>query len=634
MKKDYKFTAALALLLILSNNFPVFAAEMELPHEETEESPSLSDNALAGELSMEDSKESEESDMPLPDEAPLFCANIENTWEGYVVKGTFTEFPDDISHIHTLYSLDGDIWQECSGEWDLRPLGSEAYLSKLQTQICLYDSFEPLKSYLAGSIDRFYLKLRLTLKDGRTYESQSAVIDRGETHPVPEGITLGASFAPSIRVFERNPFRYYGRYQITVSPTATPEDIIAFLPDTLPIEIDFHEGENFVADIIIDCPVSWKSLSLPPLIAGESVTITDAAEEIVVPGGTLLRTPIGVFRLDEPLAVNQDMFSDEIRLVLNVTAGDGNPTGVLCSEHAGLEAAFDLKPTGATAIHAYAYSDQETGWVELPDLRLIDEVNSQPSTANSGYALVLRNDQEPFRSYLAEEAAGNTPTPFIIGMKIEGGVYDGRQLVLPWPDTYELPPNLPKVGGAGGNESNAGSDNKGDSTEEGQRPNLPKRQEEKPESKPSDSAQTPDENQDTSSHDSSQTNRKQNTLPGSIADNGNQQNPEKERTSDMHKGSGQTSVSTQETTAGNNAENAAADPTVSAPTDDHTEFTMLTALPAQATLSTGQTRIYDHNTEAGSYGLLLLMAATATTVICLIVITAKVISKKKFSGEI
>lgn len=656
MKKHYKFAAALAALLILSNSLPVYAAETELPPKETvtvsentllpdgmtEETPlqestdekaeepgSLSDNALAGEQSIEDSKESEEPDRPLPDEAPLFSANIENTWEGYVVKGTFTEFPDDISHIHTLYSLDGDIWQECEGEWDLRPLGSEAYLSKLQTQICLYDSFEPLKSYLAGSIDRFYLKLRLTLKDGRTYESQTAVIDRGETQPVPEGTTLSASFAPSMRVLERNPFRYYGRYQITVSQTATPEDIIAFLPDTLPIEIDFHEGENFVADIIIDCPVTWKSLSLPPLIAGESVTITDAAEEITVPAGTLLRTPIGVFRLDEPLAVNQDIFSDEVRLVLNVTAGDGNPTGVLYSEKAGLEAAFDLKPTGATAIHAYAYSDQETGWVELTDLRLLDEVNSQPSTANSGYALVQRNDQEPYRSYLAAEEAGNTPTPFIIGMKIEGGVYDGRQLVLPWPDTYELPPTLPKVGGAGGNESNAGSDNKGDSTEEGQRPNLPKKQEEKP-----DSTQTTDDNQDMSSQDSSRTNKKQNTLPGSIADNGNQQNPGNESTSDMHKGYGQTSVSTQKTTAGNKAEYSAADPTVSAPTDDHAEFAMLTALPAQAALSAGQNTIYDHNTGAGSYDLLLLMAAAATTAICLIVITAKVISKKKFSGEI
>ena len=690
MKKHQKFAVALASLLILSNSFPIYAAETEILPKETvtvsentlfpdeltdetplqkstgakaEESASLSDNALASELTIEESKDSIEPDMPLPDEAPLFCANIEYSWEGYVVKGTFTEFPDDISHIHTLYSLDGDTWQECRGEWDLQLLGTEdpGDLSHLQTQTCLYDNFEPLKSYLAGSLDHFYLKLRLTMKDGRTYESQAAVIDRGEAQPVPEGITLTASFAPSMGILERNPFKYYGRYQITVSPTATPEDIIAFLPDTLPIKIDLQQGNKYVAEDIIDCPVTWKSLSLPPLIAGESVTIMDAAEEIMVPGGTLLRTPIGVFHLDEPLAVNQDMLSDEVRLVLNITAGDGNPTGVLCCENAGLEAAFDLKPTGATAIHAYAYSDHETGWVELTDLRLLDEVNSQPSTANSGYALVLRNDQEPYRSYLAAEAAGNTPTPFIIGMKIEGGVYNGRQLVLTWPNTYKLPPALPEVGGAGGNENNAGSDNKGDSTEEGQRPNLPQKQEEK--SKPSDPTQTPDENQDASSPDSTQapeekqdasspdssqaskepqesltdssrTKKKQNTLPGSITDNGNQQNRGSERTSDSYKDSPQASMTAQETTPGNNAGNSVANSTTRATTDNHTQLTMLTALPAQATLSAGQNRIYDHNTSGDSYGLFLLMAATAATVICIVTITAKVASKKEHGGKV
>ncbi|MDE6738585.1 MAG: hypothetical protein K2K07_05795 [Lachnospiraceae bacterium] len=702
MKKHDKFVAALAVLLILTNSFPVFAAEIELPPEKTvtvsenallpdkitdetplqeptdveaEETASLSDNALASELSIEESKESEEPDMPLPDEAPLFCANIEYSWEGYVVKGTFTEFPDNLNHIHTLYSLDGDIWQECREEWDLQLLGTEdpSDLSHLQTQICLYDSFEPLKSYLAGSLDCFYLKLRLTLKDGRTYESQTAVIDRGEAQPVPEGITLTASFAPSMGILERNPFKYYGRYQITVNPTATPEDIITFLPDTLPIKIDLQQGIDFFAGDIIDCPVTWKSLSLPPLIAGESVTITDAAEEIVVPGGTMLRTPLGVFRLDEPLAVNQNMVSDEVRLVLNVTAKDGNPTGVLSCENNGLEAAFDLKPTGATAIHAYAYSDQETGWVELPDLRLLDEVNSQPSTANSGYALVLRNDQEPYRSYLEAEAAENTPTPFIIGLKIEGGVYNGRQLVLTWPDTYELPPDLPEVGGAGGNENNAGSDNKDDSTEEGQRPNLPQKPEENSTSKPSDSAQTPNENQDSSSpdstqapeekqdasspnsspaskerqkslpdssqtpteqqnsltQDSSRTNKKQNTLPGNITDNGNQQNQGNERTSDSHKDSPQASMVTPETAAGNNAGNSAANPTVNATTENHAELAILATLPAEVMLTADQNGIHAYNTRISSHGLLLLMSATAVTVICITAITAGVTAKKK-----
>ncbi|MDE7258389.1 MAG: hypothetical protein K2N77_04000, partial [Lachnospiraceae bacterium] len=119
--------------------------------------------------------------------------------------------------------------------------------------------------------------------------------------------------------------------------------------------------------------------------------------------------------------------------------------------------------------------------------------------------------------------------------------------------------------------------------------------------------------------DSSRTNKKQNTLLGSIADNGNQQNQGNELTA-------------WETTDGNNAGNSVTNPTTRVTTDNHTQLAMLTTLPAQATLSAGQNRIYNHNTNNGSYSLLLLMAVAATTVICIVAITAKVTSKKKNAG--
>ena len=45
-----------------------------------------------------------------PDDAtglPDFHAHIEYSHQGYVVIGTFTDFPDDIRDISPLYSLDG-----------------------------------------------------------------------------------------------------------------------------------------------------------------------------------------------------------------------------------------------------------------------------------------------------------------------------------------------------------------------------------------------------------------------------------------------------------------------------------------------------------------------------------------------
>lgn len=410
------------------------------------------------------------------DGAPMFDARIEYDFQGYVVKGTFTEFPPDISLIQPMYSLDGLTWQTCGEPWDLYWLGdeSEGALAKLQNQICLYAGNEPLKSYLDNKLDRFYLKLSLTLQDGRTYETQTAAIDRGAPQPIPENLSLSATFAPVMAVYEMRPFCHYGRYQLTVSADATPEDIRSLLPDTIPIEIQLLNGINFVTKGIVDCPVTWKPLSFPRLVAGESVTISDIANEIVVPAGTLLNTPNGVFTLDEPLALNHQYgLTDEIRLVLNVVSKDEEPAIALSAENAGLEIAFSLKPTGATALRAYVWSQDNPVWTELSNLPLLETINAQPSSASSGYTFVLGHDQEPYRSYLAAKTAGEDPVPFFIGMIVEGGVYDGRQKVLTWPDTYDLPLVPPKLDGAGGNEANAGADNKDDSTAKGQRPNLP-----------------------------------------------------------------------------------------------------------------------------------------------------------------
>lgn len=460
MKRLTKQIALLTAFYFLASSLSGLAVKAE----------ELQDTAITAEI----------PDTPIPDEAPAFHAHIEYSFQGYVAKGSFTEIPSDISLIQPMYSLDGETYQDCGEPWDLYWMDflneedAEGALQKLQNQICIYPNQEPLKSYLDRKLDRFYLKLRLVLKNGTAYETQAALIDRGSPQPVPEEISPEAVFAPSLAVYDRRPFCGYGKYQLTVSADTSPEEIISCLPETLPIEIKLQKDLQHITAGIVDCPVTWKPLSLPELAAGESVTIRDAAEEIVVPEGTLLNTPTGIFRLDEPLKLNEQYgLTDEVRLVLNVVSKDSEPAGALKEERTGLEVAFLLKPTGATEIQAYVWSENSSVWTSLPGLSLLDAVNEQPSTASSGYALVIGCDQEPYRSYLEDKAAGNSPTPFLIGLTIKGGIYDGRQFILPWPDTYEPPLALPKLDGSGGNEANAGAGNKNDSTPEGQRPNLP-----------------------------------------------------------------------------------------------------------------------------------------------------------------
>ena len=597
MKKHQKFAIALNALLILLNSFPVFAAESDMP--------------IPDEISIMD----EES---IPDEAPMFTASMQYSYEGYVVKGTFTEFSDDITHIKTLYSTDGETYQECVEEWNLFTLGTKDpdELATLQTQICLYENFEPLKSYMEGKLDRFYLKLRITIKNGSTYESKTAVIERGEVQALPEGTNFNVSFASSVGVFEKNPFNYYGRYQLTVNQAATPEEISAFLPDTLPIQVEIYQGRNAVAECIVDCPVTWKTLSLPQLTAGESVTIPDATEKIVVPKGTLLNTPVGIFHLDETLSLSNNMLSDEVRLILNVISENENPTGILSQENDGLEVAFNFKPTGAAAIHAYTFSEQESKWIKLSDLPLLDAVNAQPSNANSGYTLVICNDQEPYQSYLAAKTTGNTPSPFIVGLTIEGGVYDGRQLVLSWPDTYELPPKLPNIGGTGGNESNAGSDNKEDSTDEGQRPNLSQNPKKKQESQPSNSAQTPNDNPDSPSSDLPQTpsNNQDASSSGSVqASNNKQDVSPTDSAKALDKKDNPDASPTDSAKALNEAQNTSPSG-ISGNVEQHNQGSELTS---------------DRYKDSAQASTAAVAVTASVTAICIAAITAKMSSKKK-----
>lgn len=435
-------------------------------------------------------------DLLIPDEPPAFHARIEY-WMGYTVIGTFTDFTPDIVRIDTLYSLDEEHWRAVTGgDWNLYGLEDDDSVQDLYDQPCVYNAYEPMKSYTTGDIDRFYLKLRITRQNGLFYDTQTATIEHDGIQSVPDGIERYACFPASMAVREPDPdssfrFRMYGRYQITIPADATAGDVSALLPDTLPVEVQLY-GRNFKVNGVVECPVTWKPLSLPTFSAGETITIVDAAEDIIVPAGTLLSTPLGIFELDEPLSVDNPPCTDEVRLVLNVSPEDRNLTGTLKQAPDGLTVALHQKPTGAVLIEAYVLTEGASEWTEIPGRSLLKEMNGQQATESSGFALVLYNDEEPYRSYLEADKAGTESTPFFIGLKINGGIYDDRQLILAWPDVYEEIPDLPRVGRSEGNEGNAGAANKDDSTEGGQRPNLPQTLGDGQEEQMSNLPQTPD----------------------------------------------------------------------------------------------------------------------------------------------
>lgn len=134
----------------------------------------------SNELQTEKAEELSEVELRIVDEVPMFEACLEYTPQGWIVKGIYKDFSPDTILVQPMCSTDGESYRECGQEWNLQWLGSEneAERKALQNQRCLYDSEEPLKSYLAKERNCFYIKLRIVREGGIIYETQAAIIER------------------------------------------------------------------------------------------------------------------------------------------------------------------------------------------------------------------------------------------------------------------------------------------------------------------------------------------------------------------------------------------------------------------------------------------------------------------------
>lgn len=196
MKKQNRLMALFAVLIILSDCLSVKAEEVP----EKADVLSKQTGAMQEDNSPENTTAVPENIVPKPAtpdgeaalrnaDAPVFHASVEYYSHGYyVVKGTFTEFLPDTSLCRPLYSLDGTNWKPCGRNWDLGWMNrteNEFAQENLQNQICLDNGDEPLKSYLDGKLDFFYLKLQIFRVNGDTYETQATLIERGGPQPAP-----------------------------------------------------------------------------------------------------------------------------------------------------------------------------------------------------------------------------------------------------------------------------------------------------------------------------------------------------------------------------------------------------------------------------------------------------------------
>lgn len=407
-----------------------------------------------------------------PETPPPFSAWIEDTGGGYHVIGKFSDFTPDVVGVRPLYSLDEENYQPIKSSyedffnWDLKFFERNGEITRDEEQYCMSGQVEPLKSYMDGTLTKFYLKLEITKENGETYYTQVVKLDRNETILVPEDAEVRVRYASNMRTSGRPA---YGKYQLTVAEGTTWAQVQALLPRTIDMEVQiFLPNTNGVPMVgTIKGELEWK---LPDTLAdGE---LKDAAI-VRIPPNQKVETSVGVFQLTGAPKFNMELAESKLHLVPNLVPKEAEPTGVLMDNYNRhldcdvLEMAFNLKPTGATAIHAYTFVEGNDKWLELPDVPLQESVNSQPRWASTDYVTLLCEDQGVYQAWRNGELER-----FWIGITIEGGVYDGKSMVLAWPEEYKLPPNAPDVNGAGGNENNAGNEN-GSNDNDGQRPLLP-----------------------------------------------------------------------------------------------------------------------------------------------------------------
>ena len=222
MKLHKQSAVILAAIFVIVNSFPIYAKD----------TPALPENAvLSDEPGTQEQtivEREEKPNIPASGGALTFNPEIKYTFQNYVIEAILADSNLDTSLIKPLYSLDGENYQDCGEAWDVCSFGR-------QYKFCLYSNCEPMKSYLAGKLNCFYLKLHITKENGATYETQPAVIDRNKPQPIPEGLEPHAMFSPAIAVIQVRPFDYFGGYQLTINENTSAEEILACLPDTHPV---------------------------------------------------------------------------------------------------------------------------------------------------------------------------------------------------------------------------------------------------------------------------------------------------------------------------------------------------------------------------------------------------------------
>ncbi|MEG1779260.1 MAG: hypothetical protein RR263_04100, partial [Oscillospiraceae bacterium] len=332
----------LNLAIIISLIVPTFA----------EDTPEYSINSNEP-IGIEEIEPSEKTQDLLP-----FTVELCQSFEGYSIKGTLKDISTDMVSIIPCYSFDGENYiPEEYNKWEI--------YTDMQTQQCFWESDIPLKEFLDKKENSIYFKLKITYEDNTVVWTQANSIVRDLTiKPLPDDYLVQAWYDSPIRIIKySSPPEICGQYNFTVSDTATTEDLMALLPEQIPIELQISQSSQSISSEVVEYTAKWQANDIvlndkTAEIATNEITLSD---EITVYIGTNL------YRIQD---VDSILFNaSELRATFNRISSD-TPSEVLLSTDGfnGVKATLPLKPTSATSIIPEYSLDGGTNWIALPEV--------------------------------------------------------------------------------------------------------------------------------------------------------------------------------------------------------------------------------------------------------------------------
>lgn len=463
-------SAALALLLGLTCAFPAYAEDAS-PSLDAPAFPSAQSGTQVPSSQDEFPNTSEPNEEDLGDTlpthqptAPAFTAELRLTHEGWGVYGTLSEITEDMTGIVPCYSFDGvEFISEDYNAWQLDP-------DYLQQQ-CFWPMESPLLEYLEEEVDCFNVKLEITYKDGSVGFTEVVTMEREGTAPLPEEYRVEAVYAASILNISYHPPSIRGQYHFTVSDTATPEELAALLPKTVPVELQIYQDNDPTRhETVTAYTVLWPEI---PAASGGADTEMLAAS-VTPPKECTVTIGSETYRVEPPEILPEN--GPELLVTFHpVSAGVASEVLLSIDRDTaaeGIRATFPLRPDGATRIIPEYSLDGETGWTALDDVLASAPLKETPPKFESYTVRILDGAATPLAAYLSGEIPG-----FYVRLSVEGGALTGITQAAAWPADYDYTPPRDDSDddGSVGNGGNIGSDNSSGNSGSngGQRPGLP-----------------------------------------------------------------------------------------------------------------------------------------------------------------